>query len=126
MKFTNTVALLLSALSASFCICVLEGSTPFASLEIMVRGRLRSCNDSSAFGRLSRRSPFCALRDWNMVPVVIEHPGKLTSTLIPGASRGVRVAAGELSSAPPFVATETLDFRPGIVGGVYVRWQLVL
>lgn len=42
-KLTKTVALLLSALKASFWICVFGGSTPLLSLEIIVRGRLRSC-----------------------------------------------------------------------------------
>lgn len=41
-KFTNTVALFDSASSASLCIDVLGGSTPFANREIMVRGNERS------------------------------------------------------------------------------------
>jgi hypothetical protein len=41
-KFTNTVQLLLSANKASLWIDVFGGRTPFANLEIMVRGRDRS------------------------------------------------------------------------------------
>lgn len=41
-KFTNTVQLLLSANKASLWIDVLGGRTPFANLEIIVRGKDRS------------------------------------------------------------------------------------
>lgn len=40
----NTVALLLSASSASFWICVLPGRTPLARRMIIERGRPRSCD----------------------------------------------------------------------------------
>jgi hypothetical protein len=74
---------------------VLGGRTPFANLEIMVRGRDRSCD--------SHISNF---------PLGFRIHRKNTSTLDP--SRTWRpVGAGDSSS--PFVTVERFDFLPGMV-----------
>ena len=49
----NTEAALVSARSASFWIDVFGGRVPRARREVRVRGRRRSCGDSSQYGNLT-------------------------------------------------------------------------
>lgn len=94
-KFTNTVQLLLSANKASLWIDVLGGRTPFANLEIIVRGRERSCDGCN-----------------QQFPPNFQTSHDDTSTLDP--SRTWR-PAGAGDSSSPFVTVERFDFLPGMV-----------